>query len=38
VTQSLKRTFPVFVDLLNIVNARSIWFRLRLSWCADPKV
>ena len=33
-----ERTFPVFVDLLNIHDARSSKFRLRLSWCADPEV
>lgn len=33
-----ERTFPVFADFLNIMNAKFIWFRLRLSWCADPKV
>ena len=33
-----ERTFPVFVDLLNIADDKSSKFRLRLSWCADPEV
>jgi hypothetical protein len=33
-----ERTFPFFGDLLNILNAKFLLFRLRLSWCADPGV
>ena len=38
VTQSLKERFRFSGDLLNIPHARSVLFRLRLAWCADPRV
>ena len=34
----IERSFPVFADLLNILNAKFLLPRLRLSWCADPRV
>ena len=34
----IERSFPVFADLLNILNAKFLLFRFRLSWCADPEV
>ena len=33
----IERSFPVFADLLNILNAKFLLPRLRLSWCADPR-